>query len=275
MDSSWINGKPAGELEVEDRGLAYGHGVFETLRIDQHRAPLLEYHMQRLQRGCDALSVACDSNAIARQLEQFVADKPPAGVAKVTVTGGIGGRGYQAPEQPQSNVILQWHELPALDKTGLTVRICQHRLAINPPLAGLKHLNRLDQVLARAEWSDPDIDEGIVLDSDDRVVEAVSSNLFVFFAEGQGGWVTPPLHRCGVAGVMRRVIMEQLCPAQQVTVVERDITLDELAAAQEVVVCNSVAGIRPVASIIDLAKYRIGEYGAALRQALRELYPCY
>ena len=278
----WLNGQAAQSLSALDRGLAYGHGVFETMRICDGQAPLLSYHLQRLHQGLQALHIDMASEVIAKQLCAFLAEQAAAGfvagVVKIIVTAGSGGRGYQLPsaKQATANVILQWHPLPDTVPTSintpLNVRLCNHRLAENTALAGIKHLNRLDQVLARAEWTDPTIDEGIVLDQQGRVVEAVASNLFI---RRDNQWLTPALNRCGVAGIMRRVVMEQLCPALQMPVVEKDITLDELISAQEVFLCNSVLGIRPVGHIIATVDYPIGDWCTELHRALSESYPCY
>ena len=206
---SWLNGEPVSAVPALDRGLAYGQGVFETIRVFEGKAPLLDYHLQRLAQGMQALLISGDSGVIGDQLSHFLSKQEANGIAKVIVTAGVGGRGYQQPEQAQANVILQWHPLPSAVQTPLTVRICDYQLPESPMLAGIKHLNRLDQILARAEWSDPAIHEGIVLDQQQRVIEAITSNIFVRIGDC---WLTPTLTRCGVAGVMRRLVIERLCP---------------------------------------------------------------
>ncbi|MGS2724477.1 aminodeoxychorismate lyase [Porticoccus sp. GXU_MW_L64] len=272
QSSCWINGQPASELETSDRGLAYGHGLFETLRVCNGKALLLQYHLERLHMGTQVLGIAVDLDGLEKQLLSFIKNRTEAGVAKILLTAGYGGRGYQTSELAQPNIVLQWHPLASTSSEPLHVRLCQHRLPNNPPLAGIKHLNRLDQIIARQEWNGSDIGEGIMLDTQGRPVEAVASNLFVWL---RGAWVTPKLHRCGVAGVMRRVIMEQLCPALGIDVIERDMQRDELAKACEMILCNSVQGIRSVASVDQLVNYKEFTQGQQLRRILGEQYPCF
>ncbi|MCV6604357.1 MAG: aminodeoxychorismate lyase [Porticoccaceae bacterium] len=229
-----------------------------------------------MQSGAQVLGIPLELDRLEKQLPAFFKEQGKsqgdAGIVKILLTAGVGGRGYQTPEQLQANVILQWHPLPPLPNERLRLRICRHRLPNNPPLAGIKHLNRLDQVLARQEWSDSDIHDGILLDTQGRLVEAVASNLFVWLDDG---WVTPKLHRCGVAGVMRRLIMEQLCPALDVAVTERDMKQDELLEASEVILCNSVQGIRSVAAVDKLVNYQDSVQGQRLRRILGEQYSCF
>ena len=112
-------------------------------------------------------------------------------------------------------------------------------------LAGLKHLNRLEQVLARAEWQDTAYAEGLLCDTSGRVIEGVFSNLFLI---KDGELITPDLSRCGVAGVMRAEILQQ---AQSLGISQtvRDVSYAELVAADEVFVCNSLYGIWPVCAL--------------------------
>ncbi|MDM3869732.1 aminodeoxychorismate lyase [Porticoccus sp. W117] len=272
----WINGEPSSQLETSDRGLAYGHGLFETMRVCDGAAPLLHYHLERLHIGAQVLGIPVEQDALEKQLATFLKKHPEAGIIKILVTAGCGGRGYQMPEPLTPNIVLQWHPLAVQTSQELRLRLCQHRLPNNPPLAGIKHLNRLDQIIARQEWSgsgeSSDWHEGILLDTQGRPVEAVASNLFVWL---RGAWVTPKLHRCGVAGVMRRVIMDQLCPALGIDVVERDMHKDELAKASEMILCNSVQGIRSVASVNQLVDYQENTQGQQLRRTLGEQYACF
>ena len=242
------------------------------MRICDGAAPLLHYHLERLHMGVQVLGLPVELATLEKQLLSFVKNRNDAGIVKILVTAGYGGRGYHMPEQPQPNIVLQWHPLILAAEQELRVRLCQHRLPNNPPLAGIKHLNRLDQILARQEWSEGDIHEGIMLDTQGRPVEAVASNLFVWL---RGAWVTPKLHRCGVAGVMRRVIVEQLCPVLGIEVVERDMHKDELAKASEMILCNSVQGIRSVASVDQLVTYNDNSQGQHLRRTLGEQYSCF
>ena len=122
------------------------------------------------------------------------------------------------------------------------MRICRHRLPDNPPLAGVKHLNRLDQILARAEWQDDGIQEGLMQDQKGHVIEGVMSNLFLV---SEGVLFTPDLSRCGVAGIVREIIL-QLADQQHIPVRITDLDIQAVLQADELFVCNSVLGIWPV-----------------------------
>ncbi len=242
---SWVDGQPAQHVPLADRGLAYGDGLFETMRVSKGRIPLLPRHMKRLAEGCRRLGLSLDSAALEQQLHAFCHDLPAA-VCKLVVTRGDGLRGYAAPADQPLRIILQASALPQWPpvhgRDGVRLFPCQTRLALQPALAGLKHLNRLEQVLARAEWTDPAYAEGLMLDSDGHPVEAVFSNLFIVSG---GRLQTPCLQRCGVAGVMRSLLLELATTAGLATE-QKQLTLTELQQAQEVFVCNSLYGIWPV-----------------------------
>ena len=250
MTASWLNGQPAAGLPVHDRGLAYGDGLFETIRVVHGRAALLERHLARLQHGCQRLAIPVDPLLLREELTRFCAQLGQ-GVAKLIVTRGPGQRGYAPPHPCEPRRLLIGSPLPVYPAQHAAVGVrlfpCATRLAEQPLLAGLKHLNRLEQVLARAEWQDPGFAEGLMRDTSGRVVEGVFSNLFLV-ADGQ--LHTASLQRCGVAGVMRAQIIEQAaCLA--IPLVERDIAHAELLQADEVFLCNSLYGIWPVTALAD------------------------
>jgi len=145
---------------------------------------------------------------------------------------------------------------------GVRMRICDIRLGEQPLLAGMKHLNRLEQVLARAEWDDPAIAEGVLCDSHGRVVSATMANLF---AVVDGALLTPVLDRCGVAGVARAEVLAA-CPQARVG----ELTLDELRNASEVFLSSSVRGILPVCSLGE-RHYAVGGIARELQQHWRNL----
>jgi 4-amino-4-deoxychorismate lyase len=189
------------------------------------------------------------------------------GVLKLIVTRAAATRGYQAPRNTQAERLLLFYpqSFPAAAPlpAGIAVRVCRQRLAEQPALAGMKHLNRLEQVLARAEWCDPAIAEGLLLDMAGRLVEAVASNVFLVRA---GAVYTPRLHRCGVAGVVRELL---LCSAGAI-VREADLTLEDLLHADEVFLTNSIAGIQPVLKVDCLHKPR-GDVTIALQKHFQTL----
>lgn len=243
-----IDGRPAEGLPLDDRGLAYGDGLFETIRVAGGRAPLLPRHRQRLADGCARLGLLLAHEQLRAEVDDFLqvlASTQADFTLKVLVTRGSSGRGYRPVPGAARRILLAFPAAawpPVWATEGIVLRDCAIRLGINPALAGLKHLNRLEQVLARGEWDDPVIAEGLLCDTEGRVVEGTMTNLF--FARA-GVLSTPGLSRCGVDGVLRRWLLEE-APAVGITVRERDVARGELDEADEVFVCNSSAGIWPV-----------------------------
>jgi 4-amino-4-deoxychorismate lyase len=268
----WINGEPGTLIAAVDRGLQYGDGVFETMAVRHGRIALLEMHLQRLVEGCERLGIPPPPVAsIHGELNAAVSDQERA-ILKLIVTRGSSGRGYRPAQTVTPTRILALHDWPAYPESwwqdGIRVRICKTILGGNPQLAGVKHLNRLEQVLARAEWSDADsIQEGLMTDADGAVIEGTMSNVFVRLADGT--LMTPDLHVCGVAGVMRRYIMER---AERMGVPMRvsKLTMPELDQAREVFVCNSVIGVWPVNTIGEWS-YPVGEITREIQQWTDEL----
>jgi len=263
---AWYNGAPTAGVPLSNRAIAYGDGLFETIRVEHHRASLLRRHLRRLARGCERLGMRIDGAALDREIAA-VLDDHGSGVMKIIVARESDERGYAVPAHADAARLLQFFPreftADARNSEGVAVRICRLRLSEQPALAGLKHLNRLEQVLARSEWDDPAIAEGLMLDSSARLVEGITSNLFLV---RDGVLSTPDLKRCGVAGILREVILEQLAPGARVT----DLSLDDMVAADEVFLCNSVAGIWPVRTIDGLHK-PVGETTRALQQRLQQL----
>ncbi len=250
MTLSWLNGQPADGLPVHDRGLAYGDGLFETIRVTGGRARLLERHVQRLAEGAQRLAIPLDIDEMRTELLQFC-QALGQGVAKLIVTRGTGQRGYALPLPCRPQRLLLGSPLPAYPaqhaECGIRLFPCDTRLAEQPRLAGIKHLNRLEQVLARAEWQDPAFAEGLMRDLSGRVIEGVFSNLFLVT---EGHLRTASLSRCGVAGVMRAEIMARAA-GLALPVSECDISCSELLQADEVFVCNSLYGIWPVTGLAE------------------------
>lgn len=165
-----INGAPGNSISALDRGLLYGDGVFRTLRIQDGQPLHWGRHYRKLQHDCDSLKLGCPSaTLLAGELQQLAAQQPEA-VAKITITRGEGKRGYAPPADNAPTRILSLSPLPQYPQhfyaQGVRLRVCELRLGYQPRLAGIKHLNRLENVLAAAEWSDPDIPEGLLLDGE-------------------------------------------------------------------------------------------------------------
>lgn len=245
-----VNGQPSNSLPLDDRGLAYGHGVFETIQIKQGRCLLWARHMKRLLLGCQRLSIPAD--ALESQLMHDCSQLPLIdGVLKIIVTRGSGGRGYAVADTMTPNRIVQyspnpqWADNPA--REGIRARWCETRLASQPLLAGIKHLNRLEQVLARAEWQGSDIREGLLRDYRGHVVEGTMSNLF-FVVDGRLS--TPALHDCGVAGVMRDWLLEGAAVLGIDTEIDH-YRPEQIEGASELFVCNSLIDIWPIVALGD------------------------
>ncbi|MEO6696443.1 MAG: aminodeoxychorismate lyase [Gammaproteobacteria bacterium] len=241
-----INGKPAEQISVQDRGLHYGDGLFETIAVREGVPLLWERHMQRLELGCSRLGIPQLDYPLLRAEAQQVCDDVEQAILKIIITRGEAGRGYRPPPNVIPTRIVarySWPEWPQnFWQEGVRVRICQTRLSSNPALAGIKHLNRLEQVLARSEWDESDIPEGLMLDQTEYVIEATQSNLFIV---NEGRLLTPDLSSSGVAGIMRAWIMEIASELSIPCVVTR-LTLAEVQAAEESFLCNSLIGVWPI-----------------------------
>lgn len=264
------NGVYGADLSPLDRGLAYGDGLFETCRVRTGRVPLWPLHWRRLSAGAERLGIPLDGERLEREREVVLsAAEGQSGVLKLIVTRGQGGRAYQVPAHPAPSLCWQFRPgEPAsweAGRAGVTLYQCRHRLGDNPVLAGMKHLNRLEYVLARSEWGD-DYPEGLLLDAADQVIEGTLSNVFVRLEEG---WRTPPLERNGVAGVMRQLLLESLAPEQGIAVSEAAINVRELMSAREWFVCNSVFGIWPVTGLAPEGdRWTVGDQTRQLQEAL-------
>ena len=240
-----INGECRDAIPSSDRGFQYGDGLFETIAIQRGRALFLERHLQRLAHGCQQLRLPLPDNALLRaEITQLIqAHNTQSAVLKIIITRGSGGRGYRQPASIIPTRLLSLHPFPdypcSYSQEGIRVKLCQTRLGLNPQLAGIKHLNRLEQVLARAEWDSPDIQEGIVLDSHGNVIEATMSNVFYV---NQGSLYTAKLSQSGVAGIIRALILERAA-ALHIPCHVHSFGVDALFNADEVFVCNSIIGL--------------------------------
>ncbi len=249
MIETLVNGEPGSVISVHDRGLQFGDGVFETIAVQSGEMLCYEAHFARLEAGCRHLSIVCPHRGLLEE-EAYRLCRPFASATlKIVVTRGTGRRGYGYPEDISPNRILTVHERPsypaAYYREGVPSYICSRRLTQQPHLAGIKHLNRLEQVQLRAEIAATPYPEGVALDQDGNVIEGSMSNLFMV---KQGKLITPDVSRCGVKGVIRQLIIEQNKAAGIETTI-RDIKPEELYEADEVFYCNSLIGIWPVRSI--------------------------
>jgi 4-amino-4-deoxychorismate lyase len=267
-----VNGQAENRIEVIDRGLQYGDGLFETLAYRQGKLEFLEAHLQRLHNDCKRLNIPFhQTEELRAELAQVCDALSENAVVKIIITRGVGGRGYFASQDIIPTRIVSTHPYPVYPDSypieGVTVRLCQHRLGENAALAGIKHLNRLDQVLARNEWTESDIAEGFMCDQHDNLIEGTMSNLFIVKS---GELLTPELSKSGVAGIMRAQII-QLAKANKLSVNETSLTQLDLNQADEAFLCNSINGIWPINHVIDTKQhYSVGPITKRCQQLLAE-----
>jgi len=264
-----VNGRREISLTPFDRGFAYGDGVFRTLPLYSGQPHCWGHHYRRLQADCNALGIVCPSEETLRDdIAKLVKDGEDA-VIKIIITRGESERGYAVPPLAQPTRVVSKVAMPQYPESyfseGVTLHLCATRLARQPRLAGIKHLNRLENVLARMEWVAPQIADGLLMDEAGDVIECTMSNLFVRMGNVL---VTPNLSRCGVAGVTRERILE-LAPQLGYTAEVKDLRLSELMEADEVVICNSLYGAWQVKHLASHT-WSLGTLAARLREKLRQ-----
>lgn len=246
MPEVLVDGRPADRVPVDDRGLLYGDHLFETVAFVAGRAPLWDWHMARLQRDAERLQIPSPDPQELLDESRQVLDDAPRAVVRITLTRGSGGQAYFPPETTRPRRILMRRPWPeSIDRQrrfGLTVGTSPIRLASGSTLAGIKHGNRLEQVLAAGRARKEGFDEALLFDADGCLVEAMASNVIVGLDDRV---ITPDTSRAGVAGVGLAWLREQ----GDVAIETGSIKADELARAQWAVVINSVVGIRPIATL--------------------------
>jgi len=243
-----VNGEISTLVETTNRGLNYGDGIFETLSVHNGQPRWWQAHMDRMGAGCERLGLPMPSQAVLLREVQTVSAGLQDAVVKIVLTRAGQGRGYAPPCEQSCDRIVSAHAFPTdnLEQagSGASARICKLRLAIQPGLGGMKHLNRLEQVLASAEPFADGVSEGVLLDHEDNVISAISANIFLVLEDRL---LTPRLDRCGVRGVVRGQILKAFKSRCE----QRRIQVDLLQEADEVFICNSVRGIVPLRSIDD------------------------
>ena len=260
MKKAWINGVSCQTTSILDRGLAYGDGLFETLLYTSGQVMLLEAHLARLQAGAERLRLPFALDVLQNELQSFLCEAVAEGllghsgtaVVKIILSRGVGGRGYAFPQDHQSAtqralLLFDHPNYPcSYREEGVEIRFCDTPVSVNAALAGLKHLNRLDSVMARNEWNDPHIVEGLMLDDSGFVIEGTMSNLFMVKDDVL---ITPLLHRAGVEGVMRAHVLNLADQHKVETRIKVNLRTEQLLDADEVFICNSVFGVWPVTQL--------------------------
>ncbi len=252
----WVDGKRSACLPLPDRGLLFGDGLFETLLLIDRQPVLLPFHLARLETGLERLGFASIPalRTAANDAISIACAEAPAGAAslRLTVTRGAGPRGYLPPPEPKPRMVVQ---VTALERNPwdwpAPARLGQVTMAWSeqPALTGVKHLNRLDQVLAAGECARGGWDEALMCNQAGDVVSVIAGNLF---AVSGGRLLTAPIMGAGIAGTRRRAVIERWAPALGRTVDEATLSLSLLDQSDEVFFCNALIGIRAVGRLAGL-----------------------
>lgn len=242
MSKVLINGIASGYVSVTDRGLHYGDGVFETIACVGNSAVFIQQHLNRMENGARKLNIPFpDRQLFLDDINCLLRGSNNNSIIKLILTRGCGKRGYryEKTQIPTRICMLSaWPDYVARWREhGIATRFCQTQVSVNPQLAGIKSLNRLDSVLASSELG-PVFNEGFLSDIDGNVIEGSMSNIFIV---SNGALVTPDLSRCGVNGIMREQIID-IAQNNSIKVETRNITRDELLESREIFISNSVIG---------------------------------
>jgi len=261
---TWIDGKRADTLPADDRGLHYGDGLFETIGVRAGVARFLEAHLARLVSGCARLGIRFSSvQELRSEIAEALALAPAQAVLKILVTRGSAVRRGYAPQGTETarRLMSLWPDtgVPASMGEGVALRVSAVQLAANPALAGIKHLSRLENVMAAAEAASAGAFDALLLDSSGHVISGAMSNVFVVRG---GEVVTPRVDQCGVAGVMRGMVLRE-CPALAIAAREGRLVLEDVLAADEVFITNVRIGVVPVR--------RVGEHSCPMDTIARRL----
>ena len=255
-----VNGSFNQAISPFDRGFAYGDGVFRTIKMQGGLPEYWPQHYQKLVADCAAINIVCPSaellmSDIALLFSADAGNENAAAVAKIMITRGEGTRGYTPPAITAPMRVVLKSAIPDYPQTrftqGVTLTVCETRLAAQPKLAGIKTLNRLENVLARMEWHSPGISnelaEGIMLDTQGNVIECTAANIFARFGNVL---ITPSLQQCGIAGITRQRIID-LAPTLKLQAAVETFDLKKLYSADEVIICSSLYGAWQVQKIDD------------------------
>jgi len=254
MSLTFVNGKKTNQVSTLDRGLLYGDSLFETIAIQNKQPLALEAHLQRLIRGIDKLGFnKVDILQLKNEIDHFI-ELLDSGkhVLRITITRGIGGRGYLPHPDMQTTRILSAHIWPEKQKESLNMGLSEVKYAYQPLLAGIKHGNRLEQVLA-AQAIPNDVDDVIMLDNEDNVVSASKGNIFFKTADT---WLTPSIEYCGISGIIREEVVKVM-NKHNITLLINDIPLTVLETKlsqgniEEAFICNSILGITPIETLFE------------------------
>ena len=261
-----VNGAPGESVSVHDRGFQYGDGLFETMAL-VNGAPLLwDRHMQRLFHGAARLGINAPPESLLRHEAEQLGRGVERAVLKIMLTRGVSGRGYAPDKQAQTTRTVSlspWLDYPVEPRAhGVAAQFCRTMISRNQATAGIKHLNRIEQVLARAEL-EKDCREGLMCDEFGRVIEGTMTNLFIV---SQDRLLTPKLSYSGVEGIMRGLVLERAAELSLETRVI-DINKSDVLQADEVFLTNSLIGLWPVRRI-ETKEYPLGRMTQRVQEAI-------
>ena len=255
---SLINGKFKDSISVYDRGLSYGDGFFETMLWDSFEnnnkvnigVEFWLRHLRRIKAGCKLMQINLPSDDKIIEERNLILKasfkEQKSGLLKMIITRGVGGRGYKFEKNMTPTTIFLSFPKPKVEKkyikSGVVVKICKTQLSKNTNLFGYKHLNRLDSVLARSEWEDNKIFEGIFLDSRKNILEGTMTNIFFVHKKTL---ITPPIIDSGINGVMRQVVLDNAKFFFDKVVIQK-INLRDIEKFEQMFLTNSVLKVIPV-----------------------------
>lgn len=264
-----VNGKITDRINAKDRGLQYGDGLFETIAYRNQQLEFLDLHLARLRLGCERLHMPTHFfESLSNELTVVIDSLESDAVVKIIITRGEGGRGYNQPEFVIPTRILSTHPMPNYpisNQHGVSIIQCKQMISQNPTLAGLKHLNRLEQVLARSEWNDSHISEGLMTDLHGHLIEGTMSNLFIVKS---GVIITPDLSLAGIKGIIRQQVIS-LATQHSFELVKTSIRYNDLINADEAFLTNSIMGIWPITTIDRQFSLPYGDITKQLQGALK------
>lgn len=264
-----VNGKQSGSIPVSDRGFQYGDGIFETIEVRNRYPIFLAQHLRRLTAGCQTLKIPAPDEELLKKECLLISEHASSSVLKLIISRGVGGRGYRTPQTVITNRVISLHDYPiypqSYDQEGINLRFCDTELGINPALAGIKHLNRLEQVMARSEWQDNDIQEGLMSNYQQHVIEGTMSNVFIVKSDHL---ITPVIDQCGVNGIIRDQILS-LAEIHHIPYSIAPLTRQEILQADEVFVTNSIIGLWPVKQL-QQRHYQVGNFTRRLKSLLKQ-----
>jgi 4-amino-4-deoxychorismate lyase len=241
----WINGTPQHKASVTHRGFLFGDGVFTTIKVVNGHLQLENLHYQRLDRDAKQITLILPKlDRVFRQMNQELVGKT--GVLRISLERGQTERGYSYRNQGVANWTAWFVEKEfSCSKSQFKLRWCDTKLSTNHPLAGVKHLNRLEQVLARNEWCDDSVDDGLLTDGSGAVLESTCANIFCIINQTL---ITPPLDSNGVQGVMKQFVIQQLNKTG-VDIIEKPLSKSMVEAADEIFLTNAIIGVQPVSQL--------------------------